>query len=71
MSEKRIKLEKGSILGVAIFLISQGVSLVMKQRYFEGLACICVGLAILFLREHLKFHRWSSATFWRGKEIKP
>jgi len=70
MSERRIKLEKGSILAVAIFLISEGVSLVARGQVIDGLVCIVVGLAILFLREHLKFHRWESSTFWRGKEIK-
>jgi len=71
LSETKIKLEKGVLLTVATSLISSGISLVTNNRVVEGAICIIAGVSLFFLREHLKFHRWHSATYWHGEKVVP
>jgi len=68
LDENRVKLEKGSIIGIAITSLSLGVQMISQGRITEGLILVAVGFGLLFLREHLKFHRWHSVNNWRGVE---
>jgi len=71
MSERKVKAEKGTIMSIAIMAITTGITLISKDEIVTGLILVGVGIILILLREHLKFHRWKSLvgsnSYWRGK----
>jgi len=71
VSEKKVKTEKATIMGLAILALSSGINLIIKDNLITGLILVAIGIGLLILREHLKFHRWKhlvgSNSAWRGK----
>jgi len=72
MSENRVKAEKASLISVAMIAITSGITLIGKDQIVTGLILVAVGVLLIVLREHLKFHRWKrmigSNSRWRGKD---
>ena len=62
--------EKGSLLAVATLLISIGAAKCVEDDLMSGVILIVLGLAILFVREYLKLHRWHSVSLWRGEKLR-
>ncbi|MBA7664766.1 hypothetical protein ES703_72829 [subsurface metagenome] len=56
--EARVAAEKGTILGAALLLIATGANYVAQLRYIEGMTLVVTGILLIYIREHLKFHRW-------------
>ncbi len=60
--------EKGTVLGAGMLLIAAGAERVGAGEYLAGISLIVTGILLIFLREHLKLHRWGHArTYWRDK----
>jgi len=69
--EHHVKIEKGTLLGAAMVLITMGVERTTTGGFDQGIIMICLGMFIMFAREHFKFHRWSDGnSFWKGKQEK-
>lgn len=67
-AEKKVEAEKGTMLGAALLLIATGANFVAQLRYIEGMTLVATGILLIYIREHLKFHRWGHMTSsWRGK----
>ena len=65
-----VEVEKGSLLAVALLLVSTGAAKCVEGDPCMGVVLIAIGLGILFVREHLKLHRWAHVrTFWRGERV--
>lgn len=66
--EARVAAEKGTILGAALLLIATGANYAAQLKYIEGMTLIATGILLIYIREHLKFHRWGHmVTLWRGQ----
>ena len=64
-------IEKGSLLGIAMLLVSAGSAKCVEGNLINGVILIMIGLGMLFVREHLKLHRWAHVkTYWRGKRAR-
>ena len=61
--------EKGTLLACAMLLISAGVERCLAGEVLAGALLIVLGLALLFVREHLKIHRWTHTSSWHGKPV--
>jgi len=67
--ERKITFEKGSIMALAISLITGGAQILAGHKITEGLILIIAGFLLIYLREYLKFHHWASKTFWHNEPI--
>jgi len=71
MSETRVKSEKASLLSLAIISLSTGITLIAQDNILTGGVLVVIGLGLLYIREHFKFHRWHELiginSLWRGK----
>ena len=71
MNSLTVVTEKGSLLAVAMLLVSAGATKSVEGDLPTGVILIVIGLGLLFAREHLKLHRWAHAwTYWRGKDAR-
>ncbi|MFQ5911432.1 MAG: hypothetical protein ACE5IJ_12050 [Thermoplasmata archaeon] len=71
--ENKVTIEKEGLLGIAIFLISAGAGVMVQDPspygLLRGIIIVLVGVGIIVLRGHLKFHRWAHVpNNWRGKD---
>lgn len=72
--ERQVKIEKGTVLSLAVGLIITGTSLIQGGRIKSGVIISAIGFALLYYREHWKFHRWSGLigknSYWREEKKK-
>ena len=60
--------EKATLMSLAIVAISSGITLIERGNLLPGIVLVIIGIGLILLREHFKFHRWAHVTtYWRGK----
>jgi hypothetical protein len=60
--------EKATLMSLAILAISSGITLIERGNLLPGIVLVIIGIGLILLREHFKFHRWAHVnTYWRGK----